>query len=133
MAHFQAAAAKLVAQYDAYEPLPGLHVNGKLTLSENIADVAGVAAAYDGYRIAFAKAPELDGFTGDQRFFIGFGQAWRSKERPEAARLQVMTDGHAPGQFRADTARNIDAWYPAFGVKPGQKLYLAPEARVRVW
>ena len=133
MAHFQAAAAKLVAQYDAYQPLPGLHVNGKLTLSENIADVAGVAAAYDGYRIAFAKSADLDGFTGDQRFFIGFAQAWRSKERPEAARMQVMTDGHAPGQFRADTARNIDAWYAAFGVKPGQNLYLSPEARVRVW
>ncbi len=133
MAHFQAAAAKLVAQYDAYEPLPGLHVNGKLTLSENIADVAGIAASYDGYRMAFPKTADLDGFTGDQRFFIGFGQAWRSKERPEVARLQVMTDGHSPGQFRADTARNNDAWYPAFGVKPGQKLYLAPEARVRVW
>jgi putative endopeptidase len=133
LAHFQAAAAKLVAQYDAYEPLPGLHVNGKLTLSENIADVAGIAAAYDGYRSAHAKTADLDGFTGDQRFFIGFGQAWRSKERPEAARTQLMVDGHAPGQFRADTARNLDAWYAAFGVKPGQKLYLSPEARVRVW
>ena len=133
LAHFQAVAAKLVAQYDGYEPLPGLHVNGKLTLSENIADVAGVAAAYDGYRGAYGKMPDLDGFTGEQRFFIGFGQAWRSKERPEAVRSQLMTDGHAPGQFRADTARNLDAWYAAFGAQPGQRLYLAPGARVRVW
>ena len=133
MAHFRAVGEKLVAQYDAYEPLPGLHVNGKLTLSENIADVAGVAAAYDGYRTAYASTPVLDGFTGDQRFFIGFGQAWRTKDRPEALRNQLMTDGHAPGEYRADIARNNDAWYAAFDVKPGQKLYLAPEARVRVW
>ncbi len=133
LAHFQEVAAKLVAQYDAYEPLPGLHVNGKLTISENIADVAGVAAAYDGYRSAYPKTADLDGFNGDQRFFIGFGQAWRSKVRPEALRNQLMTDGHAPGEYRADTARNLDAWYGAFDVQPGQKLYLAPEARVRVW
>jgi putative endopeptidase len=133
LAHFQAVAAKLVAQYDAYEPLPGLHVNGKLTLSENIADVAGIAAAYDGYRSAYPKTAELDGFTGDQRFFIGFGQAWRTKERPESLRRQLMTDGHTPGEFRADTARNSDAWYAAFDVQPGQKLYLAPEDRIRVW
>ncbi len=133
LAHFQEVAAKLVAQYDAYVPLPGLHVNGKLTLSENIADVAGVSAAYDGYRAAFPKAPELDGFSGDQRFFIGFGQAWRSKDRPEALRNQVITDGHTPAEFRADTVRNVDPWYAAFDVRPGQTLYLAPEARVRVW
>jgi len=133
LAHFKEVAARLVAQYDAYEPLPGLHVNGKLTLSENIADVAGVAASYDGYRSAYPKAPELDGFSGDQRFFIGFGQAWRSKERPEALRSQLITDGHTPGQFRADAVRNSDAWYTAFDVKPGQKLYLAPEARIKVW
>ncbi len=133
LAHFREVGDKLVAQYDAYEPLPGLHVNGKLTLSENIADVAGVAAAYDGYRTAYPSTPALDGFDGDQRFFIGFGQAWRSKDRPEALRSQLMTDGHAPGEYRADTARNVDAWYAAFDVKPGQKLYLAPEARVRVW
>jgi putative endopeptidase len=133
LAHFRDVAAQLVAQYDAYEPLPGLHVNGKLTLSENIADVAGVAAAYDGYRSAYPTTPDLEGFTGDQRFFIGFGQAWRSKMRPEALRNQLMTDGHTPGEFRADTARNLDAWYGAFDVRPGQKLYLALEARVRVW
>ncbi len=133
LAHFKAAAERLVAQYDAYEPLPGLHVNGKLTLSENIADVAGVSAAYDGYRSAFPQAGAIDGFTADQRFFIGFGQAWRRKQRPEAQRVLLMTDGHAPGPYRADTVRNLDAWYPAFDVKPGQSLYLGPDARVRVW
>jgi putative endopeptidase len=134
-AHFAAAADRLAAEYDAYEPLPGVHVNGKLTLSENIADVAGISAAFDGYRKAYGdkSAPDLDGFTGDQRFFIAFAQAWRGKVRPEALRSALMTDGHAPGEFRADTVRNIDAWYQAFDVQPGRRLYLAPEARVRVW
>ena len=134
-AHFAAASDRLAAEYDAYEPLPGVHVNGKLTLSENIADVAGISAAFDGYRKAYGdkSAPNLDGFSGDQRFFIAFAQAWRGKARPEALRSALMTDGHAPGEFRADTVRNIDAWYQAFDVQPGRKLYLAPEARVRVW
>jgi predicted metalloendopeptidase len=133
--HFNAAAEHLAAEYDIYEPLPGLHVNGKLTLSENIADVAGLSAAYDAYRVAYGgkPAPDAQGFTGDQRFFLSFGQAWRTKMRPELQRVQLMTDGHAPGQYRADTVRNIDAWYDAFRVAPGQKLYLAPAARVRVW
>jgi putative endopeptidase len=135
LAHFEAAGARLAAQYDQYEPIPGLHVNGKLTLSENIADVAGISAAYDGYGAAYGdRANEVvDGFTGDQRFFIGYAQAWRTKERPEVARMLVMNDGHAPGRFRADTVRNVDAWYDAFRVQPGAKLYLSPEARVRVW
>jgi putative endopeptidase len=135
MAHFQTAADRLVAQYNAYEPLPGVHLNGKLTLSENIADVAGVSAAYDAYRIAYEgkPIPDVEGFTPDQRFFIGYGQAWRVKTRPEALRSQLMADSHSPGQFRADIVRNLDAWYAAFGVKPGEKLYLAPPARVLVW
>ena len=135
LAHFNAVGERLVAQYNAYEPLPGVHINGKLTLSENIADVAGVAAAYDGYRLAYAgkPLPDLDGFTADQRFFIGYGQAWRTKDRPEALRSQLMTDGHAPGEFRADAVRNVDAWYGAFDVLSSQKLYLSPEARVKVW
>jgi putative endopeptidase len=135
LAHFKATAERLVAQYDAYEPLPGLHVNGQLTLSENIADVAGVSAAYDGYRGAHGQAlpPAVDGFSPDQRFFIAYGQAWRRKIRPEAQRNQLITDGHAPGPYRADTVRNLDAWYAAFGVRPGQALYLGEEARVRVW
>ncbi|HJU54924.1 MAG TPA: M13 family metallopeptidase, partial [Pyrinomonadaceae bacterium] len=135
LAHFRAAADKLATQFDAYEPLPGLHVNGKLTLSENIADVAGLSAAYDGYRSAYGgkPAPESQGFTGDQRFFIAYGQSWRGKLRPEVLKLQVATDGHAPDEYRADTVRNLDAWYQAFSIQPGRKLYLAPEARVRVW
>jgi putative endopeptidase len=134
-AHFASAADRLASEYDAYEPLPGLHVNGRLTLSENIADVAGVSAAFDGYRAAYGgkPAPAKQGFSGDQRFFLAFAQIWRTKERPEILRLQVMTDGHSPGEYRADTVRNIDAWYDSFGVQPGRKLYLAPEARVRVW
>ena len=134
-ARFQKAGTALAAQYDSYEALPGLHVNGKLTLGENIADVAGLSAAYDAYRASLGgkEAPVLEGFTGDQRFFIAYAQAWATKTRDENLRQRVLTDGHAPGQFRALTVRNLDAWYKAFGVKPGQKLYLAPEQRVKVW
>ncbi|KXJ98566.1 MAG: endothelin-converting protein 1 [Acidobacteria bacterium OLB17] len=133
--HFKASGARLAAQFDAYEPLPGVHVNGNLTLGENIADVAGLSAAYDAYRAAYQgkEAPAKNGFTGDQRFFLAFGQAWRGKMRPQTLRVIVATNGHAPGEFRADTARNLDAWYKAFDVKPGEKLYLAPKDRVRVW
>jgi putative endopeptidase len=134
-AHFSEAADRLAAEFDAYEPLPGSHVNGKLTLSENIADVAGLSASYDGYRRFYGDkpAPSADGLTGDQRFFLSFAQVWRSKQRPEALRNSLMTNGHAPGEFRADTVRNIDEWYAAFDVKPGEKLYLAPKERVRAW
>ncbi len=134
-AHFEQQAEKLEKQYDAYEPFPGVHVNGKQTIDENIADLGGVAAAYDGYRASLkgAKAPMQDGFTGDQQFFIAFGQNWGSKAREAALRRQVLTDGHSPGQYRADVVRNIDAWYAAFGVKPGGTLYLAPDERVRIW
>ena len=134
-AHFKASSDKLAAQYDKYEPLPGLHLNGKQTLGENIADVAGLSAAYDAYRAAYGgkPAPDAQGLTGDQRFFVAFGQSWRGKMRPETLRVIVMTDGHSPDQYRADTVRNLDAWYTAFNVQPGRKLYLAPEDRVRVW
>ena len=110
-------------------------MNGKQTLAENIADVAGISAAYDGYHAALAgkPRPEQDGFTGDQQFFIAFAQNWGSKAREAALRQQVTTDPHAPAQYRADTVRNIDAWYAAFDVKPGEKLYLAPPDRVRIW
>jgi len=133
--HFDAAGKALADQYDTYEALPGLHVNGKLTLGENIADVAGLAAAFDAYHASLKgkAAPVIDGFTGDQRFFIAFAQSWASKMRDEALRGRIATDGHAPGNFRALTVRNIDGWYAAFGVKPGDKLYLPPEQRVRVW
>jgi putative endopeptidase len=135
LAHFDAATAKLAAQYDTYMPFPDVHVNGKQTLAEDIADVAGIAASYDGYHASLSgnTAPEQDGFTGDQQFFIAFGQAWGSITRPAALRRQVMTDPHAPAEYRASTVRNIDAWYTSFDVKPGQKLYLAPPDRVRIW
>jgi putative endopeptidase len=133
--HFRASADRLAAEFDAYEPLPGIHVNGKLTLSENIADVAGLSAAYDAYRAAYAgnPTPNATGFTNDQRFFIAYAQSWRAKMRPEFLRVLLQTDGHAPDQYRADTVRNVDAWYQAFNIQPGRKLYLPPEARVRVW
>jgi len=137
-AHFKDASAKLVAQYNAYAPLPGLHVKGQLTLSENIADVAGLSAAYDAYRASpegrrRTTARSADGFTPDQRLFLSFGQNWRSKMREPLLRQAIVADGHAPDEYRADTVRNIDAWYAAFDVKPGQRLYLAPAERVRVW
>jgi len=135
LAHFQKVTAQLAKQYDAYQPFPDLHVNGQQTLAENIADVAGISAAYDGYHASLKgkAAPVQHGFSGDQQFFIAFGQNWASKVRPAALRQQVLTDPHAPGEYRAATVRNIDAWYPAFSVKPGEKLYLAPNARVRIW
>jgi predicted metalloendopeptidase len=134
-ARFQQSGQALAAQYDQYEALPGLHVNGKLTLGENIADVAGLAASYDAYKASLRgkAAPTIGGYTGDQRFFIAYAQSWASKMRDEALRGRIATDGHAPGQFRALTVRNNDAWYSAFNVQPGQKLYLAPEKRVKVW
>ena len=133
--NFQAAGAALAAQYDTYFPFPDLHVNGELTLGENIADVAGLATAYDAYTLSRQGKPEqvLEGFTSDQRFFLGWAQAWRSKAREQALRNSVLTNVHAPGQYRALTVRNLDAWYPAFEVKDGQKLYLAPDKRVKVW
>jgi endothelin-converting enzyme/putative endopeptidase len=134
-AHFEQQATKLEKQYDAYEPFPGVHVNGKQTIDENIADLGGVAAAYDGYRASLhgAESPAQDGFTGDQQFFIAYGQNWGSKSREASLRRQVLTDGHSPGQYRADIVRNSDAWYKAFDVKPGDTLYLAPDDRVRIW
>jgi len=133
--HFEAATAQLAAQYDTYKPFPDLAVNGKQTLGENIADVAGIAAAYDGYRASIAgkSAPAQDGMSGDQQFFLAFAQNWGSKMREPALRQRVLTDGHAPDEYRAATVRNIDAWYAAFEVKAGEKLYLAPGDRVRIW
>ena len=134
-AHFRASTAKLAAQYDTYRPFPDLSVNGKQTLAEDIADIAGVSAAYDGYRSSLKgkSAPVVHGFTGDQQFFIAFGQNWAGKSRPAALREQVLTDPHAPAEYRADTIRNVDAWYKAFDVQPGQTLYLAPSERIRIW
>jgi len=135
LAKFNAAGQALVEQYNAYEPLPGLHIKGRQVLAENIADVAGLAAAYDAYKASLngKEAPVIDGLTGDQRFFIAYAQSWASKMRDETLRARIATDGHSPGQYRALTVRNIDPWYAAFNVKPGDKLYLAPEKRVKVW
>jgi putative endopeptidase len=135
LAHFEAATAKLAAQYDTYKPFPDLSVNGKQTLGENIADVAGISAAYDGYRASLAgqTAPTQEGFSGDQQFFIAFAQNWGSKSREASLRQQVLTDPHAPGPYRAATVRNIDAWYAAFDVQPADKMYLGAPDRVRIW
>ena len=135
MAHFKAEAKKLADQYSAYEPLPGLHINGQQTSSENIADVAGLATAYDAYRLSLkgAPAPVIEGFTADQRVFLGWAQNYRSKFREAALRRQIVTDVHANAPYRALTVRNLDAWYAAFEVKPGQKLYLTPDQRVKIW
>ncbi len=134
-AHFQAAGARLVAQFDIYRPFPDIHVNGKQTLSENIADVAGLSVAFDGWRLTQKDkpTPAIWGFSPEQLFFLSFGQSWRQKIREPALRQRIVTDGHAPAEYRADTVRNIDPWYETFGVQPGQKLYLASADRVRVW
>ena len=133
--HFKAAGEALAAQFDAYRPFPDISVNGHQTLSENIADVAGLLAAYDAYRLSLNGKPDVerDGFTGDQRFFISYAQSWRSKTREAELRRQIATDGHAPDSYRAATVRNLDAWYDAFHVLPTQQLYLPPASRVRVW
>lgn len=133
--HFQASGAALARQYDAYRPFPDLAVKGEQTLGENIADVAGLAAAYDAYRATLGgrDGPVMDGLTSDQQFFISFAQTWRYKAREAALRQQILTDGHAPAQYRALTVRNLDAWYKAFDVQPGETLYLAPKDRVQVW
>jgi putative endopeptidase len=133
--HFEAATAALAAQYSTYKPFPDVSVNGEQTLGEDIADLAGISAAYDGYHAALdgKPAPMQDGFTGDQQFFIAFGQNWGSKIREQALRQQVLTDPHAPAQYRAETVRNVDAWYKAFDVKPGETLYLPPDERVVIW
>lgn len=133
--HFEASTERLVRQFDAYEPFPGLHLKGRQTLSENIADVAGLAAAFDAYRLSLGgmAAPVVQGFTGDQQFFLSYAQSWREKTREPQLRQQILTDGHTPAAFRPTTVRNLDAWYPAFQVKPGQTLYLAPADRVKIW
>lgn len=135
MARFKQAGKALADQFSAYEPYPGLHVQGELTLGENIADVAGLAAALGAYHASLKgkPAPVINGMTGDQRFFLAFAQSWATKAREAAARAQIATDGHAPGQYRALTVRNVDDWYKAFNVKPGDKLYLPPAKRVKVW
>ncbi|MBS0331935.1 MAG: peptidase M13 [Proteobacteria bacterium] len=133
---FEARAKAFGAQYSAYEPLPGAHVNGDLTMGENIADLGGLTLGLDAYHASLhgKPAPVIDGLTGDQRVFLGWAQAWRGKLRDDAVRRQVVSDPHSPRQYRVNgPVRNIDAWYAAFGVKPGETLYIAPDARVRIW
>jgi predicted metalloendopeptidase len=134
-AHFKEASQRLAKQYDQYHPFPDLALNGQQVLSENIADLAGLAVAYDAWQLSLGgkPAPVVDGFSGDQQFFISFAQSWRGKTREAALRQQVITDGHSPDEYRADTVRNLDEWYKAFEVKPGEKLQLKAEERVRIW
>jgi putative endopeptidase len=132
---FNALTAQLVAQYDLYEPLPGHHIQGGLTLGENIADLAGLTVAYDAYHMALngREAPVIDGITGDQRFYLGWAQIWRRKYREANLLQRLLTDPHSPSEQRAAVVRNLDPWYGAFHVNPDDTLYLAPERRVRIW
>ena len=113
----------------------GWKLNGRLELGENIADVAGLSAAYDAYHASLGgrEAPVINGLTGDQRFFLAYAQSWRDKSREQLLRARIATDVHAPARWRVMTVRNLDAWYNAYGVQAGEKLYLAPSQRVRVW
>ena len=135
LAHLHAAGERLAAQFSAYQALPDRAVDGHLTQGENFADLAGLLAALDAYhaRAGGHAADVIDGYSGDQRFFIAYAQSWRTLWRDETLRAQLVGDPHAPGQYRAATVRNVDAWYDAFDVRPGQALYLAPAERVRIW
>ncbi|MEG8222199.1 M13 family peptidase [Sphingomonas sp. HH69] len=135
VANFKALTDKLVTQYDAYEPFPGAHVKGAFTLGENIGDLGGLAVALDAYHASLGgkPAPVIDGMTGDQRFFLGWAQVWRRNYREANLRQRLVTDPHAPSQYRADIVRNFDSWYEAFKPAPGGKLYLEPKARVKIW
>ena len=134
---FNERTARLVGQYDQYEGVPGTKVKGQLTLGENIGDLGGIEAAYAAYQRyqqKHGRAPVIGGLTGDQRFFLAYAQAWRSKIREGALRSRLLTDPHSPPYFRVNgVVRNVDAWYAAFNVRPGDKLYLAPADRVRIW
>jgi len=126
---------KLEQQYNAYEPLPGKHVNGKLTMGENVADLAGLTVAHDAYVASLGgkEPPVIDGMTADQRFYLGWAQVWRRNYREPNLLQRLLTDPHSPSPQRTDIVRNMDPWYPAFNVQQGQKLYLAPADRVRIW
>jgi len=135
-AAFTAKTQALVAQYNKYSPLPGTHINGELTLGENIADLSGLTVAHRAYLAALggAQAPVMNGFTGDQRFFLGYAQVWREKERDESLRSSLLTDPHSPGEFRTDgVLPNVDAFYQAFNVKPGDRLFRQPQDRIHIW
>jgi putative endopeptidase len=132
---FGALTDRIVKQYDSYEPLPGMHIQGALTQGENIADLAGLTVAYDAYKLSLAgkEASVIDGFTGDQRFYLGWAQVWRRSYREANLRQRLLTDPHSPSIQRSWVVRNLDSFYKAYDLKPGAKLYLVPEARVRIW
>jgi predicted metalloendopeptidase len=133
---FEQRAARLGAEFESYTPLPGMKINGRQTMGENIGDLSGLAVAYSAYHISLKgkEPPVIDGFTGDQRFFMGMAQIWRYKAREENLRNQLLTDSHSPGMYRAFVPlTNFDPWYKAFDVKPGDKLYRAPQDRVKIW
>jgi predicted metalloendopeptidase len=134
-AQFEVLSEGLANQFSSYRPFADLSINGKLTLSENVADLGGLAAAFDAYRRTLgAKAGDRDYVRQkDREFFIGFARAWRVKMRDDALRTQAAANDHAPENFRVSTVRNMDAWYEAFDVQPGQRLYLEPKSRVRIW
>jgi len=135
LARFEASGKALIDQYNKYEVLPGLYANGEQELGENIADTAGLTASYEAYHASLGgkPAPVIDGLTGDQCFFLAFAQSWRTKMRDRAIRARIATDVHALAPLRVETVRNLDGWYNAFGIKPGDKRYLAPGDRVHVW
>ena len=134
---YKVKADRLAAQFDQYEPIPGVHIKGKLTLGENLADLGGLETAYAAYRRYVSRhgePPVIDGYTGDQRFFIAYAQAWQGKRREGAERQQLLSDPHSPDKYRVNgIVRNFDPWYKAFNVQPGDKMYLPPEQRVHVW
>ncbi len=135
-AKFNVQAARLGAQYSAFEPIAGGHIKGDQTMGENIADLGGVLLALDAYHTSLhgKPAPVIDGLTGDQRVLLGFAQVWRQKVRDDALRQQLITDPHSPAHYRVvGTVRNVDAWYDAFSVKPTDPMYVAPDQRVRIW
>jgi putative endopeptidase len=133
---FAAKAAALASQFDSYEPVTGFHVNGKLTLGETIADLSGLSVAFKAYQLSLggARAPVISGFTGEQRFFIGWASVWRDKTRNEELIKRLASDPHPPDNFRANgTAINLDAFQQTFTVKPGDKMYLSPDKRIAIW
>jgi putative endopeptidase len=136
---FSERSSRLGAQYEMYMPVPDMHINGELTMGENIGDLGGIQMAYAAYHryldeTSTGEAPVIDGLTGDQRFFLAFGQVWQAKARDDALRAQILTDPHSPPRFRVNgVVRNVDAWYEAFNVTPDQALYLPPDERVRIW
>jgi predicted metalloendopeptidase len=135
-ANFQKRANMLVTQFDAFSPIEGMNINGRLTLGENIGDLGGVQIAYHAYRLSLGgkEAPVMDGLTGDQRFFLGFSQIWRGMLREELMAQVLASNPHSPDEFRVNgTLRNVDAWYEAFDVKPGDDMYLPPAERVKIW